>query len=103
MTQKQKLDLSASEDVSQISNESGSEIEQNNTANIYVLGLDFTIEKKFEFHPKGVQAIRLNDTNKYLVSIGNFRECTVCVWDYQISKLKASSCTLDKLNDVAIM
>ncbi len=47
--------------------------------------------------------MRLNSANKYMVSIGNFRECTVCVWDYQMGKLKASSCTLDKLNDIAIM
>ena len=68
-----------------------------------MLGLDFTIEKKFGFHPRGVQSMRLNSTNKFLVSIGNFRECTVCVWDYQMGKLKASNCTLDKLNDIAIM
>lgn len=47
--------------------------------------------------------MRLNNTNKFMVSIGNFRECTVCVWDYQMGKLKASNCTLDKLNDVAIL
>lgn len=41
--QKQRLDLSASEEVSQISNSSSGENEQANTANIYVLGLDFTI------------------------------------------------------------
>ena len=42
-TQKQKLDTSGIEDVSQISGSSGVEAEQNSTANIYVLGLDFTI------------------------------------------------------------
>jgi hypothetical protein len=45
----------------------------------------------------------LSKNNKYLVSIGNFRECTVCVWDFQTGKMKASSYTLDKLNDIAIM
>ena len=38
-----------------------------------------------------------------MVSIGNFRECTVCVWDVVMGRLKASSYTLDKLNDIAIM
>lgn len=42
-TQKQKLDTSGIEDISQISGSSGVEAEQNSTANIYVLGLDFTI------------------------------------------------------------
>lgn len=42
-TQKQKLDTSGIEDVSQISGSSGVEAEQSSTANIYVLGLDFTI------------------------------------------------------------
>lgn len=64
---------------------------------------DFTIERKFEFHPRGVQSVALSPNNKYLVSLGNFRECTVCVWEMQSGKLKGSSYTLDKLNDIAIM
>lgn len=40
---KPKVDLSASEEVSEISSSSATETEQSNTANIYVLGLDFTI------------------------------------------------------------
>jgi hypothetical protein len=47
--------------------------------------------------------MRLSDNGKFIVSAGNFRECTVCVWDFQLGKLKASSYTLDKINDVAIM
>ena len=73
------------------------------TAAIYVIGTDLTIERKLEFHPKGVQSLALNSNNKYLVSLGNFRECTVCVWELLSGKLKASSYTLDKLNDLAIM
>lgn len=46
--------------------------------------------------------MRLSDNGKFIVSAGNFRECTVCVWDFQLGKLKASSYTLDKINDVAI-
>ena len=55
-----------------------------------------------EFHPRGIQAIKLTDNSKFLVSIGNFRECTVCVWDFTFGKLKASSYTLDKCNDIAL-
>jgi len=43
------------------------------SASIYVLGQDLSIERKFEFHPRGVQAIALSKNSKYLVSIGNFR------------------------------
>ena len=85
-----------------MSNSSMEQTDENNTANIYVLGTDFSIERKLEFHPRGIQSIRLSDNGKLLVSIGNFRECTVCVWDFTMGKLKASSYTLDKLNDVAL-
>jgi hypothetical protein len=47
--------------------------------------------------------MRLSDNGKFIVSAGNFRECTVCVWDFQLGKLKASSYTLDKINDVAVL
>ena len=76
--------------------------EGNDTANLYVIGTDFSIERKLEFHPRGVQAFKLTDNSKFLVSIGNFRECTVCVWDFTFGKLKASSYTLDKVNDIAL-
>jgi WD40 repeat protein len=64
---------------------------------------DFEIEKKLSFHPKGIQSMCLSENGKYLISIGNFRECTVCVWELATGKLKASSFTLDKLNDVRAM
>ena len=101
---KQKVDPDASsEDVSQVSSSADGADSEKECAGIYVLGVDLSIEKKFEFHPKGVQSIALSRNNKFLVSIGNFRECTVCVWDMLTGKLKASSYTLDKLNDIAIM
>ena len=40
--------------------------------------------------------------SRFLVSIGNFRECTVCVWEVATGKLRASNYTLDKLNDIKI-
>ena len=85
------------------SSSDGGEGTEKQTAAIYVIGQDLTIERKLEFHPRGVQSIALNGNNKYLVSIGNFRECTVCVWELLSGKMKASSYTLDKLNDIAIM
>ena len=94
--------MSESGSASDLSASSIDQAEENDTANVYVIGGDFSIERKLEFHPRGVQGFRLTENGKYLVSIGNFRECTVCVWDFTFGKLKASSYTLDKLNDVAI-
>lgn len=98
-----KVELGESAEGSDLSTSSIEQAEENNTANIYILAGDFTIERKLEFHPRGIQAMRLSDNGKFIVSIGNFRECTVCVWDFQFGKLKASSYTLDKLNDIAIL
>ena len=98
-----KAELGDSAEGSDLSNSSIEQVEENNTANIYILSGDFTIQRKLQFHPRGIQSFRLSDNGKYLVSIGNFRQCTVCVWDFTLGKLKASSYTLDKLNDVAIL
>lgn len=76
---RERLDLSGSEEGSMASSSDGEGAEKQ-TAAIYVIGPDLTIERKLEFHPKGVQSIALNANNKYVVSVGNFRECTVCVW-----------------------
>ena len=46
--------------------------------------------------------MRLSENGKFLVSIGNFRECTVCVWEVGVGRLKSSIYTLDKLNDISI-
>lgn len=40
------MDLSSSDEVSQISSESGGDATENAVANIYILAGDFTIEKK---------------------------------------------------------
>ena len=37
-----------------------------------------------------------------MVSVGNFRENTVVVWDLNSGKMLCSSYTLDKINDVKI-
>lgn len=46
--------------------------------------------------------MRVSNNSRFLVSIGNFRECTVSLWDLQTGKQKSSSYTLDKLNDLSI-
>ncbi len=38
-----------------------------------------------------------------MVSVGNFKECTVAVWDWQAGTLLSSSYTLDKINDIKII
>lgn len=43
-----------------------------------------------------------SENGKHLVSIGNFKECAVCVWDWPSGKLIASSYTMDKINDVKV-
>jgi len=72
-TRKAKPEASDSGSASDISASSIEQGEDNDTANIYVIGSDFSIERKLEFHPRGVQGFKLTDNSKYLVSIGNFR------------------------------
>lgn len=102
-TRKTKVEASESASGSDLSASSIEQTEDKDTANLYIVGADFSIERKLEFHPRGVQSFKLSPNGKFIVSIGNFRECTVCVWDFQFGKLKASSYTLDKLNDISIL
>lgn len=75
----------------------------NNIANIYVLDCGSNkIVKTLQFHTRGVQNLVFADNGKFLVSIGNFKECTVVVWEWPSGKMLASSYTLDKINDVKI-
>lgn len=72
-------------------------------ATIYVIETSkLQIVNKLNFHTRGVQSLEFNENGKYLVSIGNFRECTVCVWDWPSGKLVTSSYTMDKINDMKI-
>ena len=43
-----------------------------------------------------------SNDGKLLVTIGNFKECTVVVWEWPTGKIIASSYTLDKINDVKV-
>lgn len=54
------------------------------------------------FHTCGVHQLLLTEDNKYLLSIGNGKECTVVVWDYGSKKLLTSSYTLERINDVRL-
>lgn len=74
-------------------------------ANIYIVDTfkrKFTITKTLSFHQKGIQSLQFSPSGKHLVSIGNLKECTVAVWDWQNGKLLASSYTLDKITDLKI-
>jgi len=73
-------------------------------ANIYVLDItkDFKVLRTLSFHTRGVQALAFAENGKYLLSVGNFKECTVAVWEYSTGKLLASSYTLDKINDIKV-
>lgn len=37
-----------------------------------------------------------------MLSIGNGKECTVVVWDYNSKKMLTSTYTLDRINDIRI-
>ena len=52
-------------------------------ANIYILDCTtFIINKTLSFHTRGIQDLCWAKQGKYLISIGNFRESTVAVWDF---------------------
>lgn len=73
-------------------------------ANIYVLDVtkEFKVLRTLSFHTRGVQAMAFAENGKYLLSVGNFKECTVAVWECATGKLLGSSYTLDKINDVKV-
>ena len=72
-------------------------------ASIYVMDCtSYVVIKTLSFHTRGVQQLAFTNDGKYLISIGNFRESTVAVWEFNSGKLLASSYTLDKINDVKV-
>jgi len=74
-----------------------------NLANIYVMDCtSYVVVKTLSFHTRGVQQLTFTYDGKYLISVGNFRESTVAVWEFSSGKLLASSYTLDKINDIKV-
>ena len=52
---------------------------------------NFSLIKKLNLHPKGIQYICLSKDNKFLISIGTKEENSVCIWDldkFQIIDMK---------------
>lgn len=74
-----------------------------NIANIYLMDCtSHVVVKTLSFHTRGVQQLAFTNDGKYLISVGNFRESTVAIWEFATGKLLASSYTLDKINDVKV-
>lgn len=64
--------------------------------------LSFKVIKTLKLHTKGIQSLTFSNDGKYLISIGNYRECTIAVWDVIEGGLVASSYTLTNINEVKI-
>ncbi|CAD8163025.1 unnamed protein product [Paramecium octaurelia] len=64
--------------------------------------LGFKQIAQMNFHTQGVHQILLTEDEKYLISVGNGKECTVVIWDFSTKKLITSSYTLDRINDIKL-
>ena len=42
---------------------------------------NFSLVKRLNLHPKGVQHINISEDNKYLISLGTKEENILCIWD----------------------
>lgn len=62
--------------------------------------VQFKVQRKLQFHTKGIQGLCFSPCGSYLVSIGNHRENTFAVWDTHDGKLITSTYTINILNDV---
>lgn len=70
---------------------------------VYVIDCkSFEIIKTLSFHTRGVQCISFSSNRKYIVSVGNCKECTLAIWEWPSGKLVTSSYTLDRINDLKI-
>ena len=43
---------------------------------------NFSLIKKLNLHPKGIQNLRLSEDNKYLISLGTKEENSLCIWNF---------------------
>lgn len=60
------------------------------------------IIRTLKFHNKGIQSLVFSPDSRYLISIGNYRECTIAVWDPETGQLIASSYTLTNINEAKV-
>ena len=69
---------------------------------IYIVDCQyFNIIKVLHYHGHPIQ--RLAVYHKYLISVGNHKECSVAVWDISNEyTILANSYTIDRINDVQI-
>jgi WD40 repeat protein len=42
----------------------------------------FTLKKKLPFHYKGIQMIKFSYNGKYMITIGNKEEKSICIWNF---------------------
>jgi len=70
-------------------------------SNIHIFDCyNLKLVRTLKFHNKGVQSLAFSHDGKYLISTGNYRECTVAVWDAASGQLISSSYTLTNINEV---
>ncbi len=43
---------------------------------------NWSLKKKLNFHYKGIQTIKISNCGKYMISVGNKEERSVCVWNF---------------------
>ena len=60
------------------------------------------IIRTLKFHNKGIQSLVFSPDSRYLISVGNYRECTIGVWDPETGQLIASSYALTNINEVKV-
>lgn len=72
-------------------------------ANIHIIDCySFKLARTLKFHVKGIQYLQFSEIGNYLVSVSNFRESTIAVWDHANGTLISSSYTVNKINGLKI-
>lgn len=72
-------------------------------ANIHIFDCaTFAILRTLKFHKKGIQGLAFSTDGKYLVSVGNYRENTIAVWNTSTGLLISNSYTLTIINEIRV-
>ena len=58
-----------------------------------------TLKKRFNLHPKGVQCLKYNENGTYFLSIGNFKENKIGVWNSKKMELAQQTYQVDAMHD----